>query len=382
MVYKATIVILFMSFILTGCWSKYELTERAFVMGVALDLREDGRIEMLTQMYRPTSSEIGKSTATISESSVNIKTADDTVMEAIRDIPIHLGRLGQWSHMRVIIVGEKLARSMNLLEGLDFFYRDHEPRASVSIMISKGKAAKLFEKSPLIEQTTAQQLLRSEVASYMNAAKTVDTSLLDLVRDMKSAHPDTAIAYVYEDTRTSHMFSAAGMALIKDGRMTGVLPSSRVEGYLMLTQKYQSGAIEIRCPGRNRAEESVEVLTLDTNVKPHIQGEQIEVKVKIDAEISINELKCTKIASKEDERAFNRKVEKEISRQVKEAIQTLQEQKIDAIGIGKWIYRHHPKEWERLKPNWDERFAAIPFKIETKMKLVTNGTITSKKLSK
>jgi|GEM_PF-335001 len=365
----------------TGCWSKYELTERAFVMGVALDLRDDGKLDMLTQVYRPSSSEIGKSTSTIVGSSVNIKTSDDTVMEAIRDIPIHLGRKAQWSHMRVIIVGEKLARSLNLIQTLDLFYRDHEPRNSVSLMIAKGKAAHLFEKTPLIEQTSSQQFLRTSESSHRNAAKTLDTTLLDLIRRMKSVQKDMAVAYVYEEGKTSQFFSAAGLALLQDGKMKDVLPASKVEGFLMLSGDYKSGAVEIHCPGSKTELETAEVLSLHSSIKPVVKGDDVRLVLRIEGDITINELKCSKISTAEEEAIFVSAIEERIKEQAAGALSFLQKRQIDAIGLGNRVYRTHPQAWSRMKADWGTRFAAMPYDIYVRMRLVTGGTIRSKTMS-
>lgn len=370
-----------MTIVLTSCWSKFELTERAFVMGVALDLADNGKLEMLTQVYRPSSTEIGKSTSTIVGSSVNIKTSDDTIMEAIRDIPIHLGRKAQWSHMRVIIIGEKLARSRNLIQTLDLFYRDHEPRNSVSLMISKGRAARLFEKAPLIEQTSSQQFLRTSESSYKNSAKTHDTTLLDLVRRMKSAHKDFAVAYVYEDSKTTQFFSAAGLALLENGVMKDVLPASKVEGFLMLSNEYRSGSVEIPCPGSSAEMETAEVLSLHSRLKPTIRGDDIHLSIRIQGDITINELKCTKIASVEEEDVFVHAIENRLKGQATDTLAFLQKRKLDAFGLGNLIYRSNPKAWARMKSDWNSRFAEIPVDIEVKMKLISNGTISSKTMS-
>jgi spore germination protein KC len=378
---RAGLAIIVMAALLGGCWSKYELTERAFVMGVAIDLGEDGKLELLTQVYRPSSAEIGKSNSTIIGSSVNIRTSDDTVMEAIRDIPIHLGRKAQWSHMRVIIVGEKLARSRNLIQTLDFFYRDHEPRNSVSLMISKGKAAHLFEKQPLIEQTTSQQFLRTSESSYRNSAKTLDTTLLDLVRQMKSVQKDGSIAYVYEESKTSQFFSAAGLALLKNGVMKEMLPASKVEGLLMLMDKYKSGAVEIPCPGQSPERETAEVLSLSSSVIPKVRGEEVRLGIRIEGEITINELKCTRISNVQGETAFVHMVEDRIKQQASETLAILQKRQIDAIGIGNRVYRSDPKAWSRLKNDWGPVFSAMPADIQVKLRLVTGGTIRGQTMS-
>lgn len=378
---RAALTIIFMAALLAGCWSKYELTERGFVMGVAIDLGEDGKLELLTQVYRPSSAEIGKSNQTIVGSSVNIRTSDDTVMEAIRDIPIHLGRKAQWSHMRVIIVGEKLARSRNLIQTLDFFYRDHEPRNSVSLMISRGKAARLFEKQPLIEQTTSQQFLRTSESSYRNSAKTLDTTLLDLVRQMKSVQKDGSIAYVYEESKTSQFFSAAGLALLKNGKMIDLLPASKVEGLLMLLNNYKSGAVEIPCPGYSPERETAEVISLSSTVIPKVNGEDVRLGIRIVGDITINELKCTKIRNVEDETAYVRRVEDRIRQQAAETLAILQKRQVDAIGIGNRIYRSDPQTWARLKGDWNQIFSAMPADIQVKLRLVTGGTIRGQTIS-
>lgn len=364
-------------FIVSGCWSKFELTERAFVMGVALDQGENGEIELLTQIYRPTSTQTLSSVSS-SASSINIKTKDDSVMEAIRDIPIHLGRKAQWSHLRVIIVGEKLARSSNIGHLLDLFYRAHEPRGSVTIMISKGTAGKLFEKKPLIEQTTAQQFLRAKESSYITSAKTVDYNLLDLMLQLRSANGDAIVPFVYEDKKSKDIFSAAGLALLKDGKMKAVLPSSEVEGLLMLRNFYQSGVIEIKCPGKNGDYETAEVLSLNAKTKPQIKGDQISVNSTIVSDIAIGELKCSNIKSTEDEEEFIKKIEVKLSEQIKSTFQFLQSNKLDVIGIADTIYRSDPRKWERLKENWDTQFSELPFTIQIKLRLITTGTISGK----
>lgn len=364
-------------FMVSGCWSKFELTERGFVMGVALDQGEDGKIELLTQIYRPTSTQTVSSVST-NASSINIMTRDDSVMEAIRDIPIHMGRKAQWSHLRVIIVGEKLARSNHLGHLLDLFFRDHEPRSSVTLMISKGAAGKLFEKKPLIEQTTAQQFLRAKESSYITSAKTIDYNLLDLILQLRSANGDAVVPFVYEDKKLKDIFSAAGLALLKDGKMKVVLPSTKVEGLLMLRNSYHSGVIEIKCPGNNGEHETAEVLSLKAKTKPRIHGDEISVNSTLVGDIAIGELKCSNIKNAKDELAFIKKVEDKLTEQINSTILFLQSNKMDVIGIADAINRSNPRKWERLKENWDTQFSELPFTIQVRLRLVISGTLSSK----
>lgn len=133
---------------LTGCWDKMELTERAFIMGVAIDKGENDQVVLTVQMYRPTQMPGGQRSRQ-REAFFQVKVKGNTVLEAARDIPVKLGRKGQWSHCRVIIIGEDIAREKKVDKVLDFLYRDHEPRLNSAIFVAKGKAADYLEIEPV-----------------------------------------------------------------------------------------------------------------------------------------------------------------------------------------------------------------------------------------
>lgn len=366
--------------ILPGCWNKRELDQSGFAMAIAIDQGKHKQLEITTQMYRPVAGQKGGGGGGGSSSetaNLLIKTEDDSVFEAIRDIPIHLGRKASWSHMRIILIGEKLARSTDVGKLIDFFYRDHEPRHTISIMIAKGRADKILEVKPAIEQTIGQQLLLTKHVTYKSSAKSLDTTLLKFALQMNSPHNDSAITYVYKDKGEKDELNAAGLALLKKGKMTSILPSKKVEGLVMLRNEFKFGVIEIPCPDKAQTE-SIEVLNLSTRMKPKLSGDKVRVLVKTSVEGVIGELKCTEIKTRKDEEEFVHKVEEQIKKQMVSTIRVLQKNKTDIIDIGNTIARWHPKQWERMKEKWDSQFAEIPFDIQVKLKLLTTGTTIGK----
>lgn len=379
---KKWLVFLFLSailLVLPGCWNKEELDESGFVMAVAIDQGKGGELELTTQMYRPTAGEKGGGGVSPGETAnLLIKTKDASLFEAVRDIPIHLGRRAKWSHLRIIVIGEKLARSTDIGKLVDFFYRDHEPRHTVSIMIAKGRADKILEKKPAIEQTIGQQLLLTKQVTFKKSAKSMDTTLLKLALMMNSPQGDTAITYVYEDKREKNVLNAAGLALVKKGKMKGILPSKKVEGLIMLRNEFKSGIIEIPCQGNKLETESLEVLSLNTKLKPKLTGDKVKVQVKTVLDGAVGELKCTDIKTRKDEAEFARKVEEQVKKQMVETIRLLQKNKMDVIEIGNKIASSNPKKWEKMKDTWDNQFALIPFDIQVKLKVLTTGTVIGK----
>lgn len=375
-------ILIFLSAILLmlpGCWNKEELDESGFVMALAIDQGKGGELELTTQMYRPTAGEKGGGGGSPGQTAnLLIKTKDDSIFEAVRDIPIHLGRKAKFSHMRIIVIGEKLARATDVGRLIDLFYRDHEPRHTISIMIAKGRADKILENTPAIEQTIGQQLLLTKVVAYKNAAKSMDTTLLKLALMMNSPHGDTAITYVYEDKKEKNVLNAAGLALLKKGKMKSILPSKKVEGLIMLRNEFKSGVVEVPCPGKKLETESVEVLNLGTKMKPKLVGDKVKVQVKTKVDAAIGEMRCTEIKTRKDEAEFTHKVEEQIKKQMLETISILQKNKMDVIEIGNKIASSNPKKWEKMKDTWDKQFAELPFDIQVKVKILTTGTVIGK----
>jgi len=362
-------------FILPGCWNKEELDESGFAMAIALDQGKGGKLELTTQIYRPTNSKSVSGGQLKQEKNLLIRTSDDSVLEAIRDIPLHLGRKAKWSHLRIIVIGEKLAAATDVGKLIDYFYRDHEPRHTVSIMISKGRAEQILEKTPDIERTIGQQLMLTKQVSFKSSAKSMDTTLLKLALQMNSPEGDASITYVYEDKNKKDVLNATGLALLKKGKMIGILSSKKVEGLVMLRNEVVSGIVEIPCPGKKLETESLEILNFKTKLKPKLIGNKVSVQVKSEVQGAVGELKCTNIKTRKDEAEFTNKMEKQIKHQMLETVYNLQKKKVDIIGIGNKIASSNPKKWKKMKGGWDKQFAEIPFDIHVKLQLVTTGTV-------
>ena len=132
-------------FLLTGCWDRAELPEKGFVMGVAIDKQRSGKISLTTQIFKPSQgvSAIGGKAAKCSLPQCYDSERID-IPEPFEIFRINLGRKAQWSHTRLIIIGEKLARKQEINEILEFFYRDHEPRLTIAHHDREGKSGPVF----------------------------------------------------------------------------------------------------------------------------------------------------------------------------------------------------------------------------------------------
>lgn len=373
-------------FVLTGCWDRAELPEKGFVMGLALDQAGDGKISLTSQVFKPAQG-VGAVGGKAAESQyVNVTVVDATVPRAIRDIPINLGRKAQWSHARLVIIGEKLARERGILETLEFFYRDHEPRLTISIMIAEGRADKYLKMKPFIENTISQQLFQTERSTANSSAKTMDMNLLKLGLQMKSQVGNAMVPYLYLSQDATKVTNVAGIALLKDGKLVGKMVPAKVETLQMMLNKYQSGMIDIPCQNpskQNQKVEAVEIVSLKSKWQPtDIKVNPLKVLVKVKMEVAVMELTCSKLETVQDEKNFAKKVEGQMKKRIMETTDWLKKNKYDAIGLGNKIYQKNPPLWKQWKKDWADRFANSEFDIDVEVKVINSGTTISKPVFK
>ncbi len=354
-------------------------------MGVAIDETDKGEISLSTQVYRPSQGVSALGGKAAETAYLNVTTKNTTVSRAIRDIPINLGRKAQWSHIRLIIIGEKLARKQKLNDILEFFYRDHEPRLTISLMIAKGKADQYLKIEPLIENTTSQQLFQSGKATESSSGKTVDTNLLKLGLQMNSEVGNALVPYVYFTDDPPTVTNVAGAALIKKGKLVGRMEPKMVETLQMLTGGYESGILDIPCPkpsGKKQKIESVEVVSFQSKLQPRLTEDPLKVRVAIKMDLALIELSCSKIMTLEDEKKFISYAEETIKERIMETTDWLKQKKFDALGLGNKVYVKNPSLWKQWKPDWDARFARTQFDIDVEAKIINSGTVIPKPVIK
>ena len=128
------IIVIFNSVILTGCWNYKEIDELAIAAGVAVDKNKDGTVHITIEVVNIS----GDGKTTIEPK--YIESDGDTLFEATRKAIAKEGRKIYWSHAKVVIISEELARE-DILKYLDFLFRDAEPREDSWLLISREKTA-------------------------------------------------------------------------------------------------------------------------------------------------------------------------------------------------------------------------------------------------
>ncbi|RJX40984.1 Ger(x)C family spore germination protein [Paenibacillus pinisoli] len=362
--------------LLCGCWDNKELDEYGYVQAIAIDMIDEQQIQITTHFYNPASKMEMGNVGNPASKGINIVTTGETFFDAMREIPSKFGRKAKWDHMRVILLGEPLARSLNIREVLDFFSRDHEPRGTILPIITQHTAGHYLDIKPFIEQTIGQQIKRMEMSGSQFSAETSSIPLYDLAIQLSSPSKTSTIPYLHIDGKEPKAI-ISGVALIRDGKMVGVLKEPDTEAFMMLTDKYKYGVLEFPCMNnvnhRIQDKESLEVLSFNSRLSPTIHGDAVHVTADIAIEGTIGELRCSHLKSSKDVEQFEEAITKQVEEQIQHLLALLQKKKIDALGIGNQLFRKHPKLWRQLEPEWDSLIAETQFEVHVDVSVLSTG---------
>lgn len=350
-------LLLFIVLIISGC-GKVELQNAAIPLSVGADL-EDHKIALAINVANPVSPE----KATSGEPQFTVLTSTgQTFSEAIRNASLSFSNYPLWSHLELSIVGEKLARTdMSLV--MDFIVRNRYVRKNLLVVVAHNATPEeILSVKPLLEPhppTAIKHLLQiqeSQLGIYTPIEYT------ELLHQFSSPGIDPVLPMITIDkSGPAEKHKLDGMAVFKGKKMVGILDESESRGFrLMRSGMIQGGLFLVPSPVNQENWVTLELSRSQSKITPQYQGNQIKMKIDINAEGNFYEQSGSDdLFSPEMFKQLEKIAEKELEQQMTSSILKAQGLNSDIFGWGQMIYRDNPKLWKRLAPEWDQIFPAV-----------------------
>lgn len=378
--------------LLTGCWSKVEVNDIAIVTALGLDKTEKGKILLSLELAVPRM--LGVMNQTSGEKLETkagwiLSAEGDTIMEAYRYIQQKMQRRVVFYHSKVIVIGEKLARS-GILPVLDFFERYKSSQIKSHLLFAKGEAVKILEYNPVFEKLSSE-ILREEAKSRKN----VSVRLLQFI-DMLStpgAMPMAAKVQLLpaqsekeqEDGKSSmqtqiNSLSVRGAALFDNDKLIGWLNETETRGAMWLKNRMKDSVTTAEVPAhKGGGRISTQVHKAETKFKTVIRPQGLEIQIDSYAEVLVYENSSRLDMSNPQDIAYVRYLVKEdVQARIEQVCRTAQQgYKKDILGLGQYVYRQYPKHWNtRYSKEWDKLFPEIPIKVTPHITISQVGLTT------
>ncbi|MDO7908061.1 Ger(x)C family spore germination protein [Paenibacillus sp. JX-17] len=379
----------------TGCWSSKEIENLSVYVGVGLDVAERNEFEQsidaqgghypkknlvtATVQIVPgsggsTKKESGSS-APSGQTFLNEQLTGDSLFQIFRQFAVRRSRPLIGHHLKVIVVSDQLARKYGMDQLLDFILRDNDIRPSTLIVVSHGKANQtLSSKDP--SEVPAFYLRGLMQNSYRTNKILKPMSLAKLDAKMQSNS-----SFMLQNVLTSdseHKLSGAGVFNGKTKKLIGTLNQTDLEGISWITGTARAGPLKTYDP-RTGQTIVYEIHSSESKIIPTIRNGEVSFHVKMKTggqfmeDWSIADNKPTEKNMKHLQQWF----EEEADKQINEVIQKLQKEiRADVVGFGDQVRIKYPRQWKKLKDNWDETFAEARITYDFKLNLEGYGSIT------
>lgn len=379
-------VLLILCLFLTGCWDRRELNELAITLAFGIDKVED-EYQVTAQIVVP--SEISMKTSTGRSPVTLFQANGETVYEAIRKMTKNSPRKIYPGHLRMIVIGEELAEE-GIGESLELLSRDLEVRSDFYVVIAKDKtAAEILNITTTLEAIPANKMFNTLKTSEEAWAATNGIILDELIADLTSEGKEAVLTGILvtgnqeigtskqnvESITPSARIVYDHLAVFKKDKLVGWLTERESIGYNDITNSVKNTVTAISCPKEGKV--SIEIIQLHSDVKGKINKGKPEVDVNIKVKGNVGEVECQINLSEQKTIVELEKItEKKMEDTINQTIETAQKQyESDIFGFGEAIHRSNPKEWNKIKEQWDEEFTELTANVKVDVKLRHTGTV-------
>ncbi|MBW7572011.1 Ger(x)C family spore germination protein [Caproiciproducens faecalis] len=378
-----------LSLCLTGCWDSTEINGIAIVSAVALDKSDDGQILMSMLITNP-----GKISSTVSGSEQKSSTGQATillsekgtgVLDIYQKIQAKLPKVIYLSHLRVIVIGQDLAKE-GVSGILDFFTRYRESHLRTEVVITKDKAVDLFKINTEYEKLPSESI-RKKTQLVLGSKSTLLKFFNNITEEGIEAQVPEFETGPFEsdsDSKDNEKQNPAvvfkGTAVFKNDKLLGFLDDQKLKGVVNFNGSTKLGCITIPIPKeKGGGFVSLRIPESSTNISPMIQNDKLEadVTIKIEGRIFENESKLDLSDSKVI--SYIESLFKDtLNQNIKPLLNTVQKDfNSDIYGFGAAFHRKYPEKWNaELKTHWDETFRNLPINLNYGVTISYVGFLT------
>jgi len=333
-------LIIFTSFLLSGCFNYRDIDKVLFVTSVIVDIDNTKSPVVYVEAFKPTrggKGESGKGERII------FKGTGKTLFEVVRDLNLSANFKLNYTQNRGIIFTEKAAQT-SLSDFIDFFDRDQELVVRADLTIFKGDPEKLIN-SKLKGQEFIGLFIHDLIYNIPASSRGIILSLNDFLNKSYTKNNTTVVTMIaMKENQPEAKIEVSNGAIIKDFKLVDILDRKQGEGYNFLINNIKGGTLEVGNPSVEGKFITLEILKSKTNTKISFNGKSINVKKTIYTKTSIGEAQQKFIFNKEMIKKLEKNAESNIKLACTRIFEEYKHKDLDIFNISDDFSRKYPKE--------------------------------------
>lgn len=355
---KKVILLIFLTFICTGCYNYKELNELGIVS--AMGISKDGDLYNLDiQLLNVLDSEksgLNKSPITV------ISGQGETIFEAARSMNKKTSKVFFLADVDYVFLDQSVLND-GLDEIMDFLIRD--TRLSLNFLVvtsTENKSLDILSSISHFDTNSANNLYDAVMNSEIRYGGINSLHVRELINNYYAKGKYTIFPNVYikdtskssendslEDSKSESYVEVKNMVFFKDKEAIE-LTDEETKGVNFLRNKIKNATLTIECDGGYF---TIETLESKMKLKSKLNIDQLNVNGNVGAEIVYYGCKDN-LDNADVLKNISKKAEKEIESYITKAFNKSKKYNYDFLGLGNYIYKNNYKYFDFENKDWNK----------------------------
>lgn len=345
-----------------------EIEDMMIIQGIAVDKEKDGyevTIEMLNnkQSASADSSNIGE------EMTLVYSGKGETVAEALRLIINKTGNVPTYTHNKVIILSEEVAKS-DITKVLDFFERDYTTQPVTLVCTAKDVKAGDVLKADIGKDISKSEVLEKILNQSSISSITPETRLIDVINTVLDETACIALpAVTLESNGKTKTFFVENVAVFNyDNEISYYLGRQSSENFVKLLGELKNGTLVTEDENGNKA--TFIIVDGKTKYKAEVINGIINYNVKIKMYCDLNAYEGDRFQSIKDETVnlFKKNIELDTERRLKNTYKAIQAHgSFDILHFGRRLLQNDMNAYKQMENDWQNNFKNSDINVEVEV---------------
>lgn len=354
--------LLFLIVVMISCFcscERYgtEVEDMMIIQGVAVD-KDNEVYEVTIEMLNNKQSASADSSNVGEEMTLVYSGKGETVAEALRLIINKTGNVPTYTHNKVIILSEEVAKN-DITKVLDFFERDYTTEPVTLVCTAKDVKAGEVLKANIGKDISKSEVLEKILNQSAISSITPETRLIDVINTVLDETACIALPTVtLQGNGEKKTFFVENIAVFNyNNEISYYLGRESSENFVKLLGELKNGTLVTE--DENGSKATFIIVDGKTKYKAEVINGIVNYNVKIKMYCDLNAYEGDRFQSIKNETVelFRKNIELDTERKLKDTYKAIQKHdSFDILHFGRRLLQNDKNAYKQMKNNWQENF--------------------------
>lgn len=354
--------LLFLIVVMISCFcscERYgtEVEDMMIIQGVAVD-KDNEVYEVTIEMLNNKQSASADSSNVGEEMTLVYSGKGETVAEALRLIINKTGNVPTYTHNKVIILSEEVAKN-DITKVLDFFERDYTTEPVTLVCTAKDVKAGEVLKANIGKDISKSEVLEKILNQSAISSITPETRLIDVINTVLDETACIALPTVtLQGNGETKTFFVENIAVFNyNNEISYYLGRESSENFVKLLGELKNGTLVTE--DENGSKATFIIVDGKTKYKAEVINGIVNYNVKIKMYCDLNAYEGDRFQSIKNETVelFRKNIELDTERKLKDTYKAIQKHdSFDILHFGRRLLQNDKNAYKQMKNNWQENF--------------------------